>query len=765
MTFPGMPKQAVGIEGAVPDRKSVLKNLMGLAALVLCSPVSAQSEAWQAYVDSWRRVSHSPLTLILPAAIPTAPHQAADELFLKLTRGWDLSLESLPPPEFARFRQARGWPEGPRWALLDREGRALAEGVALPTGATLRDHLLSLGLQPTWEALDQFLVLHPDNGFALQKRLMIAFRMSTARFRLLRSQGLGEGFTGATGNRWPAFRPATVTRPEASAGISREAVETLHRLNQLPDSWRTDRDMLTFWLSTMGTLDAAALQPEVTLLRETSLRVWQAHPHTGGAQVPEERSPGVEGVSRLWLACQAGSLRPPDLDGLARIQPSPGRLWPSSDLLQDISINAMERQQARELLGFLDHLPEMPPPEGAWADWLALRSAVAKWRMVALAELNRWPEALAALQETRRLGGVGWREWAASLKSIYGPMEPSARDSRPLPPKPLAAPADFLEVLELPPLEPLAPPPVPKPLRFLVWGKPIWAGGWAALRNSPELAPWGPEELRLEAPTEADTRRLEQVQVPVEGWAVFWGETDIVATGLDAPEPVRLALQLRAVAPARMLQLDAFLGKHPGQLDARRDRYDLVRARMPLPALEGRLLEDAAAAAIPVDFGPEAPWLSTPESWRFQARRVVPELAVALQRWPANRSLWQAWVAWSAFLPGPPSVLAFAEGLPVFGSRSSWKTLLPAVAHRAVAAEFRKSRRFEPMADWFQEPWLGIVAPPEEKPTELPTASEDEMAIHEGYLEALKALKQTTEAAEAERRWRQARSPAQAKKP
>ena len=695
--------------------------------------------------------------------MPTAPLQAADDLFLQLTRGWDLSVESLPPPEFARLRQVRGWPEGPRWVLLDRGGRALVEGVALPTGATLRDHLLSLGLQPTWEALDQFLVLHPDSGFALQRRLNIAFRMSTARFRLLRSQGQGEGFTGATGNRWPAFRPASVTKPEAAAGISREVVETLHRLNQLPDAWRTDRDMLTFWLTMLGTLDGPALQPEVTLLRETVLRVWQAHPHTGGALIPTEGSPGVEGVSQLWLACQAG--RPPDLEELARMQSSPGHFWPSSSLLLAIAINAMERQQARELLAFLERLPESPPPEGAWADWLELRTSVAFWRMVALAELNRWPEAMAGLQELRRLGGAGWRESAASLKSIYGPVEPSAQDSKPSQLRPPPAPAEFLELLELPPLEPPTPPPAPKPLRFLVWGKPGWAEGWATLRNTPELAPWGPEELRLEAPTEADTRRLEQVQVSGDGWAVFRGETDIVATGRDAPNPTRLALQLRAVAPSRIQQLDVFLGKHPDQLDARRDRYNLARARMPLPALEERLLEDAVAAMIPVDFGPEAPWLSTLEKWRFQARRVVPELAAGLQRWPANRSLWQAWLAWSAFLPVPRPVVAFAEGLPVFGPRSSWKALLPAAAHRAVAAEFRKNQRFELMADWFREPWRGIVAPPEEKPSELPSATEDETAIHEAYLEALKALKQTAEAAEAERRWRQARLPAPAKKP
>ena len=749
----------------MPDRKGVLKNFVGLAALVMGSSLSAQTDDWQAYADTWRRGSRAPLTLLVPDSMSTAPHEVADETFFQLTRARDLDIEHLEAAAFIRLRQARGWPEGPRWVLLDREGRALAEGVALPTGATLRDHLLSLGLQPTWEALDQFLVLHPDSGFALDRRLRLAFRLSTARFRLLRGQGQGEGLMEATDSRWPSYRPARMTHPEGAAGISREVVDTLHRLNRLPDGWRTDRDFLAVWLTIMGALDAPAVQPEVALLREAALGVWQARPHTGSTSVPGEGSPGVEGLSAFWLATQAGSASLLDLDSLARMQPSPGHLWPSSDLLSDLARYAMQKQQARELLGFLDRLPDSPPPEGAWAEWLKLRSGVALWRVVALVELNRWPEAIGGLQEGRRLAGIGWREYAASLKSLYGPREPAAQDSKPSLSKLPPAPAEFLEMLELPPLEPPAPPPAPKTLRFLVWGKPAWAEGWAALRNSPEIAPWGPEELRLEAPTEADTRRLEQVQVSGDGWAVFRGETDIVATGRDAPNPTRLALQLRAVAPSRIQQLDVFLGKHPDQLDARRDRYNLARARMPLPALEERLLEDAVAATIPVDFGPEAPWLSTPEKWRFQARRVVPELAAALQRWPANRSLWQAWLAWSAFLPAPRPVVAFAEGLPVFGPRSSWKALLPAAAHRAVAAEFRKNQRFELMADWFREPWRGIVAPPEEKPSELPSATEDETAIHEAYLEALKALKQTTEAAEAERRWRQARGSDPAKKP
>ncbi len=759
--FPGWSEDGVG----VARRQLVLRGSAGLAALALSSVLSAQGEAWQTYADTWRQASHAPLTLLVPDTLPIAAHQVADDQFLMLTRGWDVGVDALTPPDFAKLRQARGWPAGPRWVLLDREGRAVAEGVSLPAGATLRDHLLGLGLQPTWEALERFLVLHPDSGMALERRALIAMRMGTARFRLLRSQGQADGLTAAPGNRWPALRPARLAKPEAAVGILQELVETLHRLNQLPDAWRTDRDQLTFWLTMLGSLDAPALQPEVAVLRESVLKVWQAHPHAGAALVPEAHGPGLEGLSRLWLVCQSGTHTLPELGDLARMQPSPGRLWPPFTLLQDIAAKAMELQQPRELLAFLDQLPESSPAEGAPPDGLTLRGSKAFWRMAALTELNRWPEALAALQEVRRLAGPEWRDTTASLRPLFEPPEPSPAGTKPPSLTPLPVPAEFLEVLDLAPLEALAPPPAPRALRLVVWGKPSWAEGWATLRSGPDLAPWGPEELRLDAPTEGDARRLQKVQLPVQGWAVFRGETDIVVTGLDAPDPTHLALQLRAVAPARIQQLDAFLNKHPGQLDARWDRYNLTRARMPLPALEARLLEDAVAASIPLDFGPDAPWLSNPEAWRAQTRRVLPELAASLQRWPANRSLWQAWLAWSAFVPLPPSVVAFAEGLPIFGPRADWKLLLPGEVHRAVAAEFRKTRRFELMADWFREPWRALVAPLRERPSELPSASAGETAIHEGYLEALKALKLTLEAAEAEQRWRQARSPAAARKP
>jgi hypothetical protein len=210
-------------------------------------------------------------------------------------------------------------------------------------------------------------------------------------------------------------------------------------------------------------------------------------------------------------------------------------------------------------------------------------------------------------------------------------------------------------------------------------------------------------------------------------------------------------MQLRSVAPSRIHVLDDFVAKHPEHLDARRDRLALVRARMPQPALESRLIEDAAKTFLPLDFGPDAPWITDLEGWRAQARKVVPELEWVLQRWPDNGGLWRAWISWSAFLPNPPSVMAYAAGLPVFDARGAWTSHLPAEVHRAVAKECRNGRRFGPMAEWFEGAWSSLASLPQA--SGLPSVTEREKAVYEGYREALSLLGRTADRAELDKVW------------
>ena len=205
------------------------KILAVLVCLATQPAIQAQSEAWNAYLESWKRTPRGALNLLLSSAAPLGSHRASDEVFLQLVSARDVALEVLEGGELERVTSARGWDRGSRWILLDARGRTLLEGSALPTGEALRSQLLTQGRTPTWEALEQFLRSHPDSGDALQRRLGIAYRMSVARFRSLRTAGKGEGFTAATDSRFPIFKPATVMDPEAARGISREVLDTLHR--------------------------------------------------------------------------------------------------------------------------------------------------------------------------------------------------------------------------------------------------------------------------------------------------------------------------------------------------------------------------------------------------------------------------------------------------------------------------------------------------------------------------------------------------------
>jgi hypothetical protein len=271
------------------------------------------------------------------------------------------------------------------------------------------------------------------------------------------------------------------------------------------------------------------------------------------------------------------------------------------------------------------------------------------------------------------------------------------------------------------------------------------------MSSSPSLAPWSAAELKRESPRDADTAKLARAGFPAAGWAVFQGDSNIVARGEATPEVATLAMQLRSVAPSRIHLLDDFISRHPDHLDARRDRYALVRARMPQAALESRLMEDAAAGFIPLDFGPDAPWISNVNGWRAQARKVVPELEAVMQRWPDNAGLWRAWISWSAFLPKPPSVVGFANGQPVFGPREAWTSRLPAQVHRAVAKECRDGRRFSPMLDWFEGAWSSLAS--QAQSTTPPQDAEREKAIYEGYRDALTALGRSADQGDLDRAW------------
>ena len=746
-----VPRRPKGRRGHLPRS---LGLLLVLAAVL---PLRAQEGGWATYLEAWGKARHGAVNLLAPQSWLTMDRRVADGEMLRLTTTGDVWIEPLDGPSLDRLRKARDWSDASHWLLLDRKGQILDEGTSPPTGTDLRDALLAEGIQPTWESLDRFLRLHPDHGTALSLRLNLATRMARIRFRALERQGGADGVKLLASSPWPRLSPARILDPVKAAGWDREVADTLNRLAQLPDAWRLGSDSwFRFWLNAYGSAAGPDLQPGLSELRDALAEAWQRFPDSGSADALPGQGPTLAGnLGELWLACDR-ALRgdAQDVSDLPSCTPVPGRVWPTAGTIRDLAFQGSTHLDWNQLLTILDRIPVTPPSvdsgRKAWEEWREIQGTLAFWRLMALSELQRWPEAIGVLQDIHRGAGSGWDGLRASLRSLYGKSAQGPGKHAPVEAPP--APPGFLAVLDLPAL-PDPPLPAPRPpLRFLVWGSPAWMVRWPVLRATGDLATYGPGEWKEEAPNAADTARMRAAGFPAAGWAVFRGAADLLARGDSAPDPARLALQLRAVAPSRIEVLDAFLAQHPDNLDAHRERYDLARARMPLAALEGRMQEDAAVARLPLDFGPEAPWISDLEGWHARAVKVIPPLQAALERWPDNAYLWRAWVSWSAFLPRPPSVLGLATEIPVFGSRAAWAAGLPAEVHRAIARECRQTRHFQDMADWFQGAWAEVQSRNwKYRPDRA--SMDQEAAIYEGYREALQGLGMGSERTALEHAW------------
>jgi hypothetical protein len=736
-----------------------LRRFSGLLPLLLLPTLLlAQSEAWTDFLTTWVKTRHAPITLLVPKDRLTPAYSRSDEPLLFLTAAGDLGIQALEGPVLDGLREARGWKGGSHWILLGQDGGIVDEGTDLPKGEVLQSRLQGLGVTPTWEALDQFLKLHPDNGSALRRRLSIATSLVRRRFLNLRDQGKVEAPKISTEWVIPTVEPAKITDPALQGEWCRELEDTLNRLNQLPDPWRLgERSFFQFWLDFYGKTTSLGFRRELTRLNASILEAWRRNPHSGRdfkQTMQDEGDP--MGLGRFWMSCDGATRPSGELPELPLLTPSPGRFWPDQSLLFGLPWSRPDGANATDILSFLDRLPTETMPsllwDDAWSEWLAFINFKFSRRAMALASLGHWQEAALALQECRRCSGEQWSRMASFISDQFSKnVSPNPPGKADVPVKVLP-PEVFLEVLRSPPMEGILPPSPPLPLRFLTWGQPTWIARWEELRSTPALAPWNATELKREAPREADTVRLTQAGFPAIGWAVFQGDSTIVTRGEGAPDATSMAVQLRSVAPSRIQVLDDFVAKHPEHLDARRDRFAMVRARMPQAALEARLMEDAAKTFFPLDFGPEAPWISDPKGWQAHARKVVPELEAVLQRWPDNAGLWRAWIAWSAFLPKPPSVVTYATGLPVFGPRQGWTSLLPAEVHRAVAKECRNGRKFELLADWFDGAWASLVS--RVRPTDsYSQIGEREKAIYEGYRETLTLLGRTADRADLDRAW------------
>jgi hypothetical protein len=615
-----------------------------------------------------------------------------DDVLLKLIVGQDLEIRTDQAPAGGEGPVPPPLPEGATWMLYEPETRRTLPGDGSGTGEDILAPLHASGFLTRWEVLENFLKEHPDHGEALEARLELAIRLARQRYHGLVDQRIA---------RKGKLALPPDQQGEAWDAIFQETADTLGRLALLPDGWRFSQvDLFGFLMATMDAGASPRMRDALERLEPTVLAAWAVNPRTG------TNLTGLDGVvfgdesnlGRLWLTVET-ALRRDRIPACPDFLASPEGIWPGSDLMRLIFFRAVITQDWEGWLSRADAAPREPAcpvPAAQWEEHCLAQANYWTYTTVAQAKRGTWTEARTSQALARQWGGKAvdatwWQTY--SLDPATPETGEPTFECRP--------PADFFASLAQPgDPAPANPCPV-APIRLVHFGSPgPW---WSELSKAPALALWGPDELIL-VPASALDQEFAARKGIHPAWMARKGEA-LLAMGNGQPEPRLLEAQLRAAGSTRLQRLETFIRQHPDHLDARRDRFNLVRPRLPNPLLEPFALADAAKAWISVAWDPEGAWKPNPALWQPVAERILPDLEASLGRWPTNPRLWRAWIAWNALRAKPRSPKTFAESLTPFGPRAVWMARLPMELHAAVAEDLMRTKHFAAMRDWFQEVW------------------------------------------------------------
>ncbi|MDR3670625.1 MAG: hypothetical protein P4L36_07270 [Holophaga sp.] len=666
-----------------------------------------------------------------------------DPTFQKLLTAGDCNLEPLAGALAQDLWSQKSWGSEPHWLLLSPTGDEAGSGPGRPKGDQVLDAIHAVGARPRWEARDQFLREHPDQGEARLEALNQAFQI--LRVRLLALDREGKVHIPA----WhtdPSARPS-FTNPRVSLAPGRgdamadelyaEVADALEQLISLP-GWEREAGAVA---SHLGFYDVG----QSSRMRKLCARA------AASLEQRLREDPYDQDLAHFWVeTMDAAGLPLGNLAGLCL--PVPGDPWPDPGMLSRFLEPSYRRRDWNGALRLVSDLTPQGPPEPmsphGWDNYCRLQSALLAQRGIAMAGLGTWDLAGSALGEARQWGGSqGVRDALLSRGSLFtGPGgDPNAW--RLLVTQVLGRDG-----------EPPAMPALAPPLRLVVNGMPRWLLAWTALRGAPELAPWSPAELRWEvADREAfDKARARFGWAPGPRWALYRGE-ELRATGSHCPEAKALASVLEGEGPTLLQRLQGLLASQPDHLAARRERVELLMKRMPDRRLEPILAEDAARARVALEFDPKSSWRPDPSLWGAAAQQALPALEQAIRVWPNRTYLWRAWISWARFHPSQPSVLALAQNTAFWSPRGDWRSWLPYEVQRAVAAELKRQGNFSVMRDWFRAVWDTLDHRPldslyrGEQSWVLERRREEQTAVFQPLRDALTALDCTQEQAELER--------------
>jgi hypothetical protein len=663
-----------------------------------------------------------------------------DPAFRKLLTGGDCALEQLGAAVAQDLWAQRGWGREAHWVLLAPHGQEAASGSGRPRGEEVLDAIHAGGAMPRWEAREQFLRAHPDQGEACLEAVNQAFQELRVRLTGLDRAGkvrvpawhsdprARPGFTESRISLGPGSQ-GEEQADELYAGVA----EAFERLIGLP-GWERQAAAVADHLGTFEVGQSGRMRQ---LCRRAAADLENAL----------REDPYDPDLANFWMEATDAAGLPLEVTGVCT--PVPGEPWPDPAILGRLVEPCYRRRDWDRLLKLLSDLtpqgqPE-PMTEQGWSDHCGLLGAIGAHRAIALARMGSWDLAGAALAEGRHWGGSGGvREvlLTRSLVSEGGDLQ-AWRNLL----------AQALGRDGAPPM----PAPIP-PLRLVAGGTPPWIGAWSALRLAPELAPWSPAELRWEVEDrEAHARSAARNNwAPGPRWALCRGQ-ELRASGAACPDPRALAALLEGEGLTVLQRLQGVLAAQPNHEAARLKRHDLVMRRMPDRRLEATLAEDAARTHAVLEFGPDAEWKPDPGLWSGAASQVLPGLEQLIRTWPNRTHLWRAWITWARFHPARPSVLGLIQSTAFWSPRGEWRAWLPYEVQRAVAAELKRQGSFNAMRDWFQPVWdsldqrpLRAIYPGEQKWV-LERRREEETAVFQPLRDALAALDCTREQAELER--------------
>ncbi len=642
----------------------------------------------------------------LLARVPVQPTDLRTGPLLRLIASGELELMPVSGKEAASLWAQREWGQDLDWALLSPVGTVTVTGRGAPVPAALEAPIEGGGWPSRAQRFQEFVKAKDGTGEAYGQALMDAARLLAFTDDLLKTEA------GKPLPWWvweaPPPDPVLLGLKAASGQELVRALDGLHR-HQGYELWPDLAAALGLMPITPDTASRDALRP---LLADLVAQL-QRHPQSAA----------------LWAAWSQVARRLPN--EVSEYTPSlfavpQGDPWPPPAGLRAVLPLLEARGDHRVVLAYCRNQLLAPVPLGLHAETAWRRDRLQRiqdWGLPgleALVRLKAESDGALWLGELRRLWGKDWP--TSRLQTFLRRVDPDwLPDSW--------NQAILEEALEDPPLPEEAEPP-PTPSLALDAGRDgLLERGWRALHESPALDAWGPADLRWTSFTVEGLRRIRE-DFGLDSrprWFLLQGR-NLIASGTTAPEPAYIQERLRGLRAPRLEVLNAFLARNPQQLEARADRFQLLRNRLPQPRLEQDLLADAEAALLPV--AAEGNWAPSGKVWTAAAQRVLPRLEEHLRHWPSDLGAWRSWVAWSEVHPLKPKALNLAATV------EAWPVLPPEAA-RLIATQLVNRGEWKALQTFAQAQWDGLVAQARPIHPTLPQLDERQLAELDFWLSAL----------------------------